>query len=197
ESDVPNRQVDFRNNVIYNWAGNSIYGGEDGEHNIVKNYYKPGPATPKDIANRIVDPSRPYGKFFVAGNYVEGYPKVSADNWAGGVQCEYPDSAYQLIPFEYAPITEHSPQTAYEKVLRYAGASLQRDAVDRRVVREVRTGTATHSGSKTGLPGIIDSQEDVGGWPELQSLPAPKDTDRDGMPDRWEQEHGLHPHDAT
>ncbi|MDR8393339.1 hypothetical protein NC796_19450 [Aliifodinibius sp. S!AR15-10] len=194
ESDIPNRQVDFRNNVIYNWGDNSIYGGEDGEHNMVKNYFKPGPATQEDVADRIVNPSRPYGKFYVADNFVEGYPEVTEDNWAGGVQCEHPDSAYHATPFDYAPITEHEPEVVFNKVLEYAGASLQRDPLDTRVIREVRTGTARYHGSRSQKPGIIDSQDEVGGWPKLQSEPAPKDSDRDGMPDKWERKHGL---DAT
>ncbi len=197
ESDIPNRQVDFRNNVIYNWVGNSAYGGEDGQHNIVKNYYKPGPATPKKIAGRIINPSRPYGKFYVSGNFVEGSPEITADNWNGGVQCEHPDSVYQSSPFAYDSITEQSPKKAFEKVLEHAGASLQRDAVDNRVVTEVRTGTATYTGTRSKKPGIIDSQKEVGGWPELRARPAPQDTDRDGMPDEWENRNGLNAHDES
>src|SRR5690606_33038266 len=30
-------KVDYRNNVIYNWRGNSAYGGENGQYNIVNN----------------------------------------------------------------------------------------------------------------------------------------------------------------
>jgi hypothetical protein len=80
-------------------------------------------------------------------------------------------------------------------VLAAAGASLSRDAVDQRIVEEVRTGKP-----RFGRNGIIDSQKDVGGWPELRSLPAPQDTDQDGMPDAWEKKHGLdanHPADRN
>jgi len=44
---------------------------------------------------------------------------------------------------------------------------------------------------------LIDSQSEVGGWPELRSLPAPLDSDHDGMPDDWEKAHGLNPNDPS
>ncbi|MBG7610730.1 right-handed parallel beta-helix repeat-containing protein, partial [Polaribacter sp. BAL334] len=56
-----NEFVDFRNNVIFNWGENSIYGGENGSYNIVNNYFKAGPATTSSKINRIVSPSEPYG----------------------------------------------------------------------------------------------------------------------------------------
>jgi hypothetical protein len=79
-------------------------------------------------------------------------------------------------------------------VLKNAGASLVRDAVDSRIIHEIRTGTAKFGRSfGGGGKGIIDSQKDVGGWPELKSRPAPADTDGDGMPDDWERSNGLDP----
>jgi hypothetical protein len=37
----------------------------------------------------------------------------------------------------------------------------------------------------------------VGGWPELASLPAPPDSDDDGMPDAWEEKFRLDPRTAA
>lgn len=203
-----NEHVDFRNNVIYNWRGNSAYGGENGTYNIINNYYKPGPATPASKNKRIVEVSKEndasyapgYGVFFIEGNYVAGNPTVTANNWNGGVN--YASGVTQELAKLSTPIesnykTEHSAEQAFDKVLAYAGASLSRDVVDARVVEEVRNGTATYNGSKTDYPGIIDSQEDVGGWPELKSTDAPLDSDEDGMPDAWEIEMKLDPKKAN
>jgi hypothetical protein len=59
--------------------------------------------------------------------------------------------------------------------------------VDERVINNVRE----HKGR------LINSQDQVGGWPTLKTLPAPQDSDGDGMPDPWETAHGLNPNDAT
>lgn len=184
----PDEFVDFRNNVIYNWGSNSIYGGELGNYNVVNNYFKAGPATPKGRRDRIVNPSEPYGKFFVDGNHVEGFPGLSLDNWKGGVQCGDPlatklDNAISNGDNMYT----QSAQEAYASVLEHAGASLRRDEVDRRIVENVRRGNVGVG------KGIIDSQEQVGGWPELRSEDPKPDTDGDGMPDAWEKQRGLDP----
>jgi hypothetical protein len=85
-----------------------------------------------------------------------------------------------------APQTQSAKEAA-ELVLNGAGASLHRDAVDKRVVDDVR--------NRRGK--LIDSQDEVGGWPVLHSLPAPLDSDHDGMPDAWEKAHGLNPDDPA
>jgi len=33
------------------------------------------------------------------------------------------------------------------------------------------------------------------GWPELKSFKPPDDSDKDGMPDAWEKQHGFDPDD--
>lgn len=100
--------VDMRNNVMYNWAGNGCYGGEGMKVNIVNNYYKPGPATPKKgpVSYRIAaigvrttqyctgrngQPNgwKPmehvWGRFYVNGNVIEGNAEVTKHNWEKGI----------------------------------------------------------------------------------------------------------------
>jgi hypothetical protein len=189
--------MDYRNNVIYNWGFNSAYGGELWPRNWINNYYKSGPATSPKVRRRIFLQKDPRGKMYAAGNFVWGYPAISADNWQGGMDFAPDGEATEATlrvnqPFVVAPVNTQPAETAYELVLAQAGCSLFRDSVDRRVIEEIRTGTAkfgeTYGG---GGKGIIDSQTAVGGWPELRSQPAPTDTDHDGMPDDWERKHGL------
>ena len=109
------------------------------------------------------------------------------------------DSIRLREPMPSEPVTTHSAQEAYELVLRDAGASLHRDALDKTIVNDVRTGKATYTG-KSCKPGIINTQFDVDAqqpWPVLKSKKALKDTDGDGMPDAWELRHQLNPNDAS
>ncbi len=94
-------------------------------------------------------------------------------------------------------VTTHKAETAYEKVLEFVGASKSRDDVDARYVEETKTGTAKYKGSVTNTAGIIDTQDDAGGWPELSAGTAITDSDNDGMPDTWETANGLNPNDAS
>ena len=198
-----NENIDHRNNVIYNWGFNSAYGGEGCSVNMIANYYKPGPATEGGRKkNRIVEIYDSAGKWYVAENFVEGNPKVSADNWAGGVQVKGKLDLARLRvdkAFPAAAVRTQTAKDAYKDVLSFAGAILpKRDAVDRRIVEEVAAGTAQYGRSyEGGGKGIIDSQEDVGGWPELKSAEPLSDSDHDGMPDEWEQAKGLNPKEAS
>jgi len=208
-STVPNSQeelTDFRNNVIYNWYTNSTYGGEaPGRFNMVNNYYKYGPATKDSKLYRIIEPYKPYGSFYIHGNYVYGSSTITNNNWAGngngGVHCKggpCPDSTLRhKKPFNYKIKKTQSAQNAYKSVLNYAGDSKVRDAIDKQVIKGVRNDTAYAEGPKTQRVGIIDSQTNVGGWPTLKKGTPPKDTDGDGMPDGWEKKKGLNPNKSN
>jgi acetyl esterase/lipase len=188
----PEELVDFRNNVIYNWASNSTYGGERGRYNVVNNYYKPGPATKKKNP-WMINPSSPYGKFFLTGNVLHNNAVATRDNWAG-VKADHMDSVRATAMFKAEPMNDHEANKAFDLVTKHAGASLHRDETDKRIAREVCDGTATFGKLKDG---IIDSQEDVGGWPPLKSLKANKDTDSDGIPDQWENKRKLNANDPA
>ncbi|ADY54248.1 pectate lyase [Pseudopedobacter saltans DSM 12145] len=188
--------VDFRNNVVYNWGYKSAYGGGRGNKvNFVANYYKPGPATSEDKKAWLLDPAEDgTGAYYLMDNIMEGSEEVTTDNWKG-IGKEKREKANE--PFPSIPIHQESALSAYHNVLEKAGASFRRDSYDKRVVEEVRTGTA--KGGETyggGNKGIIDSQNAVGGWPELKRGIYLKDSDGDGIPDAWEIKHGLNPKSA-
>lgn len=151
-----------------------------------------------------------WGTFYVEGNYNPTSDAMNKDNFKYGVAAQiaksgtddknndgtYPgdDKVKLTTPIEYVYTTTHSAADAYERVLSFAGASLHRDALDETMVKDTRNGTATYGASKKGL---IDSQDECGGWPTLNSETAPADTDRDGIPDAWEEANGLNKNDAN
>ena len=220
----------FVNNVVFNWHHRSMDGGDyTTNFNIINNYFKPGPVTPTDdpVGHRILKPEsgrsklkeRVFGRAYVDGNIMEGYPKITANNWDGGVQVDelpdcgpYKDYMYSATPFPMAAVTIMPAQDAYKFVVNNAGATLpHRDAVDLRIAEQVRTGKITYTEMKTDtdfqfkirkLPkdsyklGIITAPWQVGGYPVYKGTPY-KDSDNDGIPDSWEIAHGLNPHDAS
>ena len=154
-----NGVFNFVNNVIFNWVHRSVDGGDyTALYNIINNYYKPGPLTPKDtpIGYRMVKPEsgrsklgyRVYGRVYCDGNIMDGNEKVTKNNWDGGVQVEdqenagqYTDSMKWNVPFPMPELTIMSAQKAYDFVLENVGANIpKRDIVDQRVIEHVRTG---------------------------------------------------------
>lgn len=219
----------FVNNVVFNWVHRSIDGGDyRAMYNIINNYFKPGPETPKNtaIGHRILKPESgrsklkylTFGRAYVDGNIMEGNERVTKNNWDGGVQVEdlpnagkYTDSIRWSKPLPMPKLTILPTKTAHDYVLANAGATLpKRDAVDARVIEQVRTGKITIT-PNVKLPetqfkhrrlpidsyknGIITDISQVGGYPEYKGTPY-KDSDNDGMPDAWEIKNGLNPKDA-
>ncbi len=197
--------IDFRNNVIFNWGKNTgaIYGAEvrllngSARVNYVNNYLKPGPATRQKLFVRPSYGAVGAGRFYVTGNIMIDDEKMTADNWLGvTVEEEVPEAFRAAVksntPFLIGePLPEKSAEDAYADVLEKVGAIIpQRDAVDARIISETRTGTATGMGSY-GRAGIIDDPMAVGGWPALAAGTPPVDTDKDGIPDTWEDANGL------
>lgn len=196
--------VDYRNNVIYNWGGNNVYGGEGGQYNVVGNYYKYGPATSPKVRARVVNPTKndkqPFGKFYVAGNYVDGAPDVTNDNLLGVAvegSAEDKRNALTTQPFAVAALPVQTAQQAYEQVLKWSGASYRRDTLDARIMDDLRQRKGRIIDVQGGYAHGTPYEQTTSAWPTLKATSAPADTDRDGMPDAWERSKGLNPSDAT
>ncbi len=189
--------LDFRNCVNYNWSGPTNLGGI--KLNVIGNYYRPGPLSdPKKPAFHIKDGNLTKARGYMSGNFFDGMPEaLTQDNYKA---VEYTNTgsygsttrkAWEVLaefPVGDFAVPTQTARQAYEACLRLSGASLVRDTVDERFIAGIR--------DRKGR--LIDSQKDVGGWdpyPELRR-PANFDTDGDGIPDAWEQSHGLNPKDS-
>ncbi|MBN1129813.1 MAG: hypothetical protein JXA71_12540 [Chitinispirillaceae bacterium] len=197
--------VEIVNNVVYNWQNRTTDGGVR-QCNFIGNYYKAGPAsTLMQLASidgdelNTGDMQRAYivnNKMVNASGGIVVDPNT--DNWSKCISkfntVAEVRSNSPLFPVSVTPITADA---AYTEVLANVGATKpKQDAIDARIIREVRNGTYTYTGSRDGLKGIIDAQTDAGGYPTMAGGTAPADADRDGMPDAWEVAHGLNPNNA-
>ena len=195
-------RLDIRNNVVYNWEHRTTDGGVKAL-NFVNNFYLPGPATRvfhllKPDAGSEHDPQQ----YYVHGNHMEG-KDFDDNNWNPASVVVAPELIPRIRldkPFCDSYVTEQSAGDALENVMQDVGANLPMlDSFDRRILEDVRLRRVSTKGSRSGIPGIIDSQTDSGGWPELAPGVAVEDRDHDGMPDEWERRQGLNiedPNDA-
>ncbi len=193
-------RLDVRNNVVYNWHHRTTDGGAR-QVNFVNNYYKPGPASKVRtyLSPQFENPAFGPQQYYVEGNIMEGVagPEGPIGPFKG-MQPRGQQEAPVTVsdPFFEHYVTTHTAREAYENVLADVGCNVPAlDEHDRRVIEEVRIGTVEFKGSITGLPGIPDSQEDVGGWDDYPVVRRPKnwDTDHDGLPNEWEVHKGLNP----
>jgi hypothetical protein len=192
---IPEAIIDYRNNLVYNWEGPSNLG--NCTIDFIGNIYRPGPNTKPSRLPLAVKADRidiHFARGYLRDNLFEDNAHWTRDNYLAVNYSSDDGSDYgstkraafeARVPFvadKDRPATD-APQTALERVLGAAGASLCRDAADIRLVNGVRARAHRR----------IDSQDEVGGWPLLRSRLAPPDRDRDGMPDHWELAHGLNP----
>lgn len=199
-------RVDFRNNIIYNWGNNNVYGGEGGEYNIVGNYYKYGPSTRTSVQYRIVNPTRNeqvgYGKFYVADNYVDGSELVTKNNRRGvdmgkGSSKNDLEEALVASPFMGIEIIPFSARDAYNDFIAFGGCSFPtRDSLDQRILRNLIERRGLIIDVQGGYPAGTSYENTKNAWPFLRSTPPAPDSDQDGMPDQWEISNGLDPNNS-
>ena len=197
-------RLDIRNNVVYNWGHRATDGGAN-QVNFVGNYYKPGPSTDFFYALNAQHEGVGLGKqqYFFDKNVMTGYFDESSQekgrtiSISGMAQIDY--ETYVEKPFFVPHVKTHTARQAYKNVLSDVGANQpQTDMHDKRIIRETRDSTYTYKGSISGLAGMIDTHEDVGGWEDYpeEKRPDDWDTDHDGLPDWWEKARGLNPRSA-
>lgn len=215
--------IEFINNLNYNWGrsgapyGGELFAGSVRSHtaNFVGNYYKPGPGTDANSVffnlSLIAGANKP--QWHVSGNVMAGNTGMTANNW-NGFKVDYSTTGFNqsqiasdtlLLPpkaivyngtwIDYAPykINIQTAEEAYQSVLNKVG-TINRDSVERRIMREVKNGLAIFKASQ-GKAGIIDKSNNVEGYLPYPEVTAPADNDRDGMADEWETAKGLNPAD--
>jgi pectate lyase len=175
---------DVRNNLVYHWRSIPAMFSRNPRVNFIGNYYKPGPETWRKEA--IWTEEKDWvqvGTIYVKGNRTPRRPSDDLPEWA--LTCSGPPEGHEVkVPFPAPPVRTTTAEEAYAEVLAKAGATRpKRDAVDERLINDVRNGTGK----------LIDRPEEVGGFPVIEGGEAPPDADGDGMPDAWERERGLDP----
>ena len=196
-------ELDMFNNVCYNWHSRTTDGGAKWMH-FVNNYYKMGPDTDNSVLftaqNELGGHRAQFA--YVSGNIRENkngsltHDKKGVTYNATG---DYPEETWVDEPFFPSEATIHTAEEAYKIVTSDAGATMPcRDDHHLRMIKETLEGSWTYKGSRSGIRGEIDHEDDQGGWeafPE-ETRPADWDTDQDGMPNWWEDITGSDPNTA-
>lgn len=194
-------KIDIRNNVVYNWGHRTTDGGAN-QVNFVNNYYKPGASSDLFFALKAQHEGVGKGKqqYYFKGNVMPGYFDESSQEKGRTIQIsgkaivDY--ETFVDTPFFESHVSTHSAKAAYKNVLSDVGANQpNQDAHDQRIINETLKGSYTFKGLKSGLPGMIDTEHDAGGFPKYASDERQEDwdTDHDGLPNWWEEVFGLNP----
>ncbi len=197
-------RLDIFNNVVYNWGARATDGGAH-EVNFVGNYYRMGIDTSQKYLLRAQFEGTGSGtqSYYISGNIRENYNGTKTADKEGdtyryelsGGQ-DYNWNAWVSEPFfpSYAKI--ESAEEAFKSVCSDVGATMPFfDAHDQRIISETVNKTYTYIGSKSKIRGQIDSEADCGGYevyPE-ESRADSYDTDKDGIPDWFEEIVGTNP----
>lgn len=207
-------QMDIFNNVVYNWNTRTTDGGCH-EVNFVNNYYKMGPDTKRKelfIQEYEIDVPGSTWQAYVKGNIRENKDHTLSGDLLGDTykyttRNGVPDPNTRNDKYQYRTFVEdgpffesfaeiHSAKDAFKIVNSYAGAYMPcPDAQHVRVVRETVNGTYTYVGSRSGIKGEIDHENDCGGFEDYpeEHRPDDFDEDQDGIPTWYEHLVGTDP----
>lgn len=179
--------LQFVNNVVYNWVVSGyILGDTSGRSDgaMLGNYFIAGPETK---GGTLDSPTSAYN-LYAADNWYDNNKDGALNGRLLG-KGDYGTVTWLTAPsVTYPSITPMSAQNALAYVIKNAGASLWRDAVDQYVIQELtsygKSGKTISNETSLGLPNVVGV---------MPTSATPTDTDRDGIPDAWELAHGLDP----
>lgn len=186
-------ELDMFNNVCYNWHGRTTDGGAR-LMQFVNNYYKMGPDTDNPV---LFTAQNELGGHRAQFAYVSGNVRINKDGSVTNdkkdvtynATGDYPEETWYDAPFFPSEATIHTAHDAYKIVMSEVGATMPcRDDHHLRMIKETLEGSWTYKGSRSGIRGEIDHEDDCGGFevfPE-ETRPADYDTDQDGMPNWYE-----------
>ncbi|CUH42218.1 right-handed parallel beta-helix repeat-containing protein [Ruegeria atlantica] len=164
------KQIEFINNVVYNYGPHGFLGHEGTTAHIIGNVYLQGADSSGGAAIKLKTPENGTA-YYVTDNQAE-------------VDGEATSKISKNYVFEPSNVTVLSSDEVLESVLSNAGA---RDPalspIDERIIQSVIDGTGR----------IIDSPDDVGGYVFVPNTAAPSDKDDDGIPDYFEKILGSDP----
>ena len=202
--------IEYADNVVYNWGGNSTYGGEGKgstsfKINMINNYYKPGPDS--SHRDRLIEittmcgncvSSAPYqcepAHVYIKGNNVNG---IADKDWNGvdfGKTTKVDGTTYTDTRSDATLLSLSKLSSRYNTGLtlleflesaQKASESVLAYAGASYKRDDVDKRIIQQVTNNTGK--IINKSSDVGGYPTLNSEPAAQDLDKDGMPDAWEE----------
>ncbi|MBB3113393.1 hypothetical protein FHS18_005505 [Paenibacillus phyllosphaerae] len=205
--------VQFSNNVIYNWGFNTIYGGGFNFTNFMNNIEIAGPGTRDNVTDRVIDAGEAgkLGGFYINGNRINntltGWLDGSSRLVKNSGDIEGPNQTlYKTEPYLSADSTgknhgvtnqgfdeyvrngvKAADENLLTDILTRVGATYpRRDAIDARIVAEV----------KQGLGRYINTENEVGGYVSdfgmiEEQRPSDFDTNLNGIADNWEKEQGI------
>ena len=175
-------RLQYYNNIVYNYILGIVGGHSQYNHyqDVMNNYFIGGPNTGKK--DSYFSNWTATDHLYSTGNYVD----CNRDGKLNGILINDHNKATPMQQPNmkcHAPMNLETAEQAYHSVLKHAGVSLKRDKHDKRIIKQLKS-----LGKKGSL---IDEEANVGGIGKLKSGKAPKDTDGDGIPDKWEKANGT------
>ena len=136
-------RIQYINNVVYNWGVCGLVGGHsEADHflDAVGNYFVAGPNSGSHAVGEFTRTDHVFQKDNFAdlnkNGKLDGRAIVAVDFGSGE---NAPTFAKELTVVPLTNVTVESAQAAFSNVLAHAGCSLHRDAVDARLIEQVKS----------------------------------------------------------